>query len=106
MFVLLWALPNLTTAKSCQDFLPMNLFVTCWRTLHHLAIMVDGHFWRRSAGQNAFFATTALLGALLADKRTKQGVDFTSTVGWFALTFPLLLHESFVFLLLGCLSMM
>eukprot|EP00913_Durusdinium_trenchii_P001169 g1075.t1 len=31
--------------------------------------------------QNAFFATTALLGALLADKRTKQGVDFTSTVG-------------------------
>ncbi len=71
--------------------------------LAHLVIVVHGQIWRQSAGQNAFFATTALLGALLADKRTKQGVDFTSTVGWFALTFPLFLRESFFILLfLGC----
>ncbi|CAE6942073.1 unnamed protein product, partial [Symbiodinium sp. CCMP2456] len=41
----------------------------------------QSHNGKVVAGQNAFFATTALLGALLADKRTKQGVDFTSTVG-------------------------
>merc|ERR1719277_2035289 len=33
------------------------------------------------AGQNAFFATTCLLGALLADKYTKLGKNFQSTVG-------------------------
>ena len=41
----------------------------------------QSHNGKVVSGQNAFFATTALLGALLADKRTKQGVDFTSTVG-------------------------
>merc|ERR1719330_270607 len=33
------------------------------------------------AGQNAFFATTSLLGALLADKYTKLGEDYQATVG-------------------------
>jgi len=33
------------------------------------------------AGQNCFFATTALLGALLADKYTKNGKNFQQTVG-------------------------
>ena len=33
------------------------------------------------AGQNAFFATTSLLGVLLADKYTKQGKNYQSSVG-------------------------
>jgi len=33
------------------------------------------------AGQNAFFATTALLGALLADKYTVDGQNYKATVG-------------------------
>lgn len=33
------------------------------------------------AGQNAFFATTTLLGALMADKYTKLGKNFQLTVG-------------------------
>eukprot|EP00930_Biecheleria_cincta_P016869 TRINITY_DN13580_c0_g1_i1.p1 TRINITY_DN13580_c0_g1~~TRINITY_DN13580_c0_g1_i1.p1 ORF type:complete len:524 (-),score=98.72 TRINITY_DN13580_c0_g1_i1:129-1700(-) len=41
----------------------------------------QAHNGKVVAGQNAFFATTALLGALLADKRTKQGLNFTATVG-------------------------
>jgi len=41
----------------------------------------QAHNGKVVAGQNAFFATTALLGALLADKRTKQGQDYTATVG-------------------------
>lgn len=39
------------------------------------------HTGKCVAGQNAFFATTALLGALLADKYTKLGFNFQLTVG-------------------------
>jgi len=39
------------------------------------------HTGKCVAGQNAFFATTSLLGALLADKYTKLGLNFQSTVG-------------------------
>jgi len=38
------------------------------------------HTGKCVAGQNAFFATTALLGALLADKYTKLGLNFQLTV--------------------------
>eukprot|EP00931_Biecheleriopsis_adriatica_P104353 TRINITY_DN79034_c0_g1_i1.p1 TRINITY_DN79034_c0_g1~~TRINITY_DN79034_c0_g1_i1.p1 ORF type:complete len:1002 (+),score=189.30 TRINITY_DN79034_c0_g1_i1:144-3149(+) len=41
----------------------------------------QAHNGKVVAGQNAFFATTALLGAMLADKRTKQGLNFQSTIG-------------------------
>lgn len=41
----------------------------------------QAHNGKVVAGQNAFFATTALLGALLADKRTKQGMDYSATIG-------------------------
>merc|ERR1719265_165116 len=33
------------------------------------------------AGQNAFFATTGLLSALMADKYTKMGINYQKTVG-------------------------
>jgi len=39
------------------------------------------HSGKCVAGQNAFFATTSLLGALLADKYTKLGKNFQLTVG-------------------------
>merc|ERR1719487_2140379 len=39
------------------------------------------HTGKCVAGQNAFFATTSLLGALLADKYTKLGLNFQQTVG-------------------------
>merc|ERR1719171_1630386 len=39
------------------------------------------HTGKCVAGQNAFFATTALLGALLAHKYTALGLDFQRTVG-------------------------
>merc|ERR1740130_1293787 len=54
---------------------------------HHRAnsLMVIGtttaHTGKCVAGQNAFFATTALLGALLADKYTKLGKNWQQTVG-------------------------
>lgn len=53
---------------------------------HHRAnnLMVIGtttaHNGKCVAGQNAFFATTALLGALLADKYTKLGKNWQQTV--------------------------
>ncbi|CAE8626624.1 unnamed protein product [Polarella glacialis] len=40
---------------------------------------VLSHNGKSVAAQNAFFATSALIGALLADKRTKQGLNFQST---------------------------
>merc|ERR1719440_490680 len=39
------------------------------------------HTGKCVAGQNAFFATTSLLGALLADKYTSLGKNFKQTVG-------------------------
>merc|ERR1719487_63267 len=39
------------------------------------------HTGKCVAGQNAFFATTSLLGALLADKYTAMGQNFQVTVG-------------------------
>lgn len=54
---------------------------------HHRANLLasigttTSHTGKVVAGQNAFFATTTLLGALLADKYTKEGLDWQNTVG-------------------------
>jgi len=70
-----------------NNALRMSHLTTVNELAHHRANVcaavgtTQSHNGKVVSGQNAFFATTALLGALLADKRTKQGVDFTSTVG-------------------------
>ncbi|OLQ00149.1 hypothetical protein AK812_SmicGene17232 [Symbiodinium microadriaticum] len=59
--------------KKCSKLADHALFLDGVRAVG----TTQSHNGKVVAGQNAFFATTALLGALLADKRTKQGQELS-----------------------------